>query len=116
MSQDVLEFGHTAKQAVSAGQLLTAIEVARDGLARFGSDKMLQQQLALALAQTGALDAPREELGDLLKEPDAAKDEETLSLLGRVYKQVWRRATNPAAGTEALRQSLKYSANTVALM
>src|SRR4051812_239472 len=115
MSQDVLEFGHTAKQAVSAGQLLTAIEVARDGLARFGSDKMLQQQLALALAQTGALDAAREVLGDLLKEPEAAKDEETLSLLGRVYKEVWRRATNPEAGVEALRQSCKYYGDAFAL-
>jgi tetratricopeptide (TPR) repeat protein len=115
MSQDVLEFGHTAKQAVSAGQLLTAIEVARDGLARFGSDKMLQQQLALALAQTGALDAAREVLGDLLKEPEAAKDEETLSLLGRVYKEVWRRATNAEAGIEALRQSCKYYGDAFAL-
>ena len=49
-SQDVIEYGQTAKQAVSSGQLLTAIEVARDGLSRFGSDRMLQQQLALALA------------------------------------------------------------------
>ena len=115
MSQDVLEFGHTAKQAVSSGQLLTAIEVARDGLARFGSDKMLQQQLALALAQTGALDAAREVLGDLLKEPDAAKDEETLSLLGRVHKEVWRRATNAETGIEALRQSCKYYGDAFAL-
>ena len=108
LSQDVLEYGHSAKQAVSAGQLLTAIEVARDGLARFGSDKMLQQQLALALAQTGALDAARETLAELLKEPEAAKDEETLSLLGRVQKEVWRRASDPAAGTEALQLSCKY--------
>ncbi len=115
MSQDVLEFGHTAKQAVSSGQLLTAIEVARDGLARFGSDRVLQQQLALALAQTGALDAAREVLSDLLKEPDAAKDEETLCLLGRVYKELWRRASTPEAGTEALRQSCKYYGDAFAL-
>lgn len=107
-SQDVIEYGQTAKRAVSSGQLLTAIEVARDGLARFGSDRMLQQQLALALAQTGALDAARDGLTELLKAPDAAKDEETLCLLGRVHKELWRRAANPAAGAEALRQSCKY--------
>lgn len=114
-SQDVVEFGQSAKQAVSTGQLLTAIEIARDGLARFGGDRMLQQQLALALAQTGALDAAREELGKLLQEPDAAKDEETLCLLGRVHKELWRRAGDPASGLAQLRQSCKYYGDAFAL-
>lgn len=115
LSQDVLEYNQTAKKAVSSGQLLTAIEVARDGLARFGSDRLLQQQLALALAQTGALDAARETLGELLKDPEAAKDEETLCLLGRVQKELWRRTADPAAGTEALRQSCKFYGDAFAL-
>ena len=107
-SQDVIEYGQAAKQAVSAGQLLTAIEVARDGLARFGSDRLLQQQLALALAQTGALDAALEVLGEIQKAPGAERDEETLCLLGRVHKELWRRAGDPAAGLAQLRQSCKY--------
>jgi len=115
LSQDVLEYGQSAKQALSSGQLLTAIEVARDGIARFGSDRMLQQQLALALAQTGALDGARELLGELLQAPDAAKDEETLSLLGRVYKELWRRADDPAAAAEALRQACKFYGDAFAI-
>jgi tetratricopeptide (TPR) repeat protein/class 3 adenylate cyclase len=91
---------------VSSGQLLTAIEVARDGLARCGHDPMLEQQLALALAQTGALDPAREVLAKLLKE--SADDEETLSLLGRVYKELWRRANSPADAAEAIQQACKY--------
>ncbi len=105
LAQDVLEYEQTARSAASAGQLLTAIEVARDGLSRFGVNRVLQQQLALALAQTGALDGAREVLTELLKE--SAKDEETLSLLGRVHKELWRRTSDPATGTEALRQSSK---------
>ncbi|MEY2880787.1 MAG: hypothetical protein RLZZ15_3167 [Verrucomicrobiota bacterium] len=105
LAQDVLEYEHAARQATSSGQMLTAIEVARDGLTRFGVNRVLQQQLALALAQTGALDGARDVLAQLLKE--SVGDEETLCLLGRVHKELWRRTTDAAAGTEALRQSSK---------
>jgi tetratricopeptide (TPR) repeat protein/class 3 adenylate cyclase len=105
LAQDVLEYEKTARQAASAGQLLTAIEVARDGLSRFGPDLVLQQQLALALAQTGALDGAREVLHELLKQKTS--DQETLSLLGRVHKELWRRTNDPAAGTAALREASK---------
>ncbi len=106
LSHDVREYEQTARQSVSSGQLLTAIEVARDGVKRYGANRVLQQQLALALAQTGALDGAREMLGELIKE--SASDEETLCLLGRVYKELWRRARDPAAASEALCQSCKY--------
>ena len=60
-----------------------------------------QEQLSglLALAQTGALDSARTMLDEVLKE--SARDEETLCLLGRVYKELWRRAGDPAAAAEA---------------
>lgn len=106
LSQDVLEYERMVREAVSSGQLLTAIEVARDGLARFGDSLVLRQQLALSLAQTGALDAAQEVLGRLLQE--SADDEETLSLLGRVYKELWRRANTPAEAAAALQQACKY--------
>lgn len=95
-----------AQQSVSTGQLLTAIEIARDGLTRFGKTKVLQQQLALALAQTGALDAAQEVLAELMKE--SARDEETLSLLGRVHKELWRRATEAPGAAAALQKSCTY--------
>jgi class 3 adenylate cyclase/tetratricopeptide (TPR) repeat protein len=102
-SNDLLEYEGTARTMISAGQLLSAIEVIRDGIKRFGSSPVLQQQLALALAQTGALDSAREVLGELLKE--SAKDVETLCLIGRVYKEMWRRATDPKAAAEALKEA-----------
>lgn len=106
LAQDVLEYERMVREAVSSGQLLTAIEMARDGLARFGESLVLRQQLALALAQTGAVDAAHEGLVKLLKE--SANDEETLSLLGRVYKEMWRRARTPAEATMALQQASKF--------
>lgn len=106
LAQDVLEYEKMVQQSASSGQLLTAIEVARDGLSRFGGGKTLQQQLALALAQTGALDAARKVLADVLK--GSAQDEETLCLLGRVYKEMWRHASVPAEATEAIQQACRY--------
>ena len=113
LAQDVQEYEKMVQQSASAGQLLTAIEVARDGLARFGGGKILQQQLALALAQTGALDAASKVLGDVLKE--SANDEETLCLLGRVHKEMWRHASVPAQAKEAIQQSCQYYGDAFAL-
>lgn len=106
LAQDVLEYEKTVRESAAVGQLLTAIEVARDGLSRFGGGKTLQQQLALALAQTGALDAARKVLADVLV--GSAQDEETLCLLGRVYKEMWRHAAVPAEAAEAIQQACKY--------
>jgi class 3 adenylate cyclase/tetratricopeptide (TPR) repeat protein len=102
-SNDHAEYEATSRSMVSSGQLLSAIEVIHDGIKRFGSTPILQQQLALALAQTGALDAAREVLNGLLKE--SAKDVETLCLFGRVYKEMWRRATDPQAAAQALQEA-----------
>ena len=62
--QEPREYERVVRTAVSAGQLLTAIEVAREGLERFGETGGLRQQLALALVQTGALAAAREVLAE----------------------------------------------------
>ena len=113
LAQDVLEYEKMVQQSASSGQLLTAIEVARDGLSRFGGGKTLQQQLALALAQTGALDAARKVLADVLK--GSAQDEETLCLLGRVYKEMWRHAAVPAEAREAIQQACKYYGDAFAI-
>lgn len=106
LAQDVLEYENTVRQSAASGQLLTAIEVARDGLKRFGEGRVLKRQLALALAQTGALEAARQALDDVLK--DVANDVESLCLVGRVYKEMWRRARTPAEADAALRGSCKY--------
>lgn len=103
LAQEVTEYESMVRRSVSAGQLLSGIEVARDGIARFGPTRTLQQQLALALAQTGALSASKELLTRLTEE--SARNEETLSLLGRVHKELWRRAVDPVDGAEAVRQA-----------
>lgn len=105
VSSDLEEYERMVREAVSSGQILTAIEVARDGLRRFRESRMLRQQLALGLAQTGALDAAREVLDGLMKE--SGGDEETLCLLGRVYKELWRRANTPEEAAKALEQACK---------
>ena len=91
------------KRAVSAGQLLVAIEAARNGLSTFGGSPLLRQQLALALAQTGALDAARQLLAQLVLQGD--KGEETLCLMGRVYKELWRQEGDRDEALRALEQS-----------
>ncbi len=113
LAQDVQEYEQMVQQSASSGQLLTAIEVARDGLTRFGGGKTLQQQLALALVQTGALDAARKVLADILR--DSSNDEETLCLLGRVHKEMWRHAADPAEAKEAIQQACKYYGDAFAL-
>jgi class 3 adenylate cyclase len=113
LAQEVEGYETMVRQAVSSGQLLTAIEVARDGIQRFGKTKILQQQLALALAQTGALDAAKDLLAGLVKE--SAGDEETLSLLGRVHKELWRRARNSTEAAEAVRESCAFYRQAFAL-
>jgi tetratricopeptide (TPR) repeat protein len=101
-----LEYERLVRESASSGQLLTAIEVARDGLVRFGGGKALQQQLALALAQTGALDAARNVLAGALQ--GSARDEETLCLLGRVHKEMWRHAPDRKEADEAIRMACGY--------
>jgi tetratricopeptide (TPR) repeat protein len=101
--QEPREYERVVRTAVSAGQLLTAIEVAREGLERFGETGCLRQQLALALVQTGALAAAREVLA--AGRPGEVHDEETLCLLGRVHKEMWRRAADPREADAAIQRA-----------
>lgn len=101
--QEPREYERVVRAAVSAGQLLTAIEVAREGLERFGETGGLRQQLALALVQTGALAAAREVLA--AGRPGEIHDEETLCLLGRVHKEMWRRAADPREADAAIQRA-----------
>src|SRR5579872_284843 len=93
------------KAAVSSGQLLIAINAARDGLAVFNS-LVLRQQLALALVQTGAFEPARQLLAELVLQGDKA--EETLCLMGRVYKELWRHESDRDLALRALRNSRKF--------
>ena len=45
----------------------------------------------------------------------ATSDEETLSLLGRVHKELWRRAADPALAADAIKQACKFYGDAFAL-
>src|SRR5438874_1933445 len=85
---DDIEAVHAfVKRALSAGEFLTAYDAARATVDNHPDDDWLQQRLALALAQMGSSARAQEILHAL-----AAKDpnnRETLSLLGRTYKDQW---------------------------
>jgi class 3 adenylate cyclase/tetratricopeptide (TPR) repeat protein len=88
------------KRALSAGEFLAAYDAARAALEKHPDDDWLQQRLALALAQMGSPARAQAILNSLvIKDPT---NRETLSLLGRTYKDQW--CCNPA-NEYLLRQS-----------
>ena len=75
------------KRALSAGEFLTAYDAARTALENHPDDDWLQQRIALALAQMGSSRRAQDILNALIaKDPT---NRETLSLLGRTYKDRW---------------------------
>ncbi len=91
------------KRALSAGEFLAAYDGARAGLDTHPDDDWLRQRMALALAQMGS-----SARAQAILHPLAAKDptnRETLSLLGRTYKDRW--CANPES-EHYLRQSFGY--------
>lgn len=113
LADEKAEYVTMVRQAVSSGQLLTAIEVAKDGLHRYPDNLVLRQQLALAQAQVGALEAAQAVLAELMHE--SSRDEETLSLLGRIHKELWRRAGDPAVAAAALQKAVNFYREAFAL-
>jgi len=75
------------KRAISAGEFLTAYDAARATLDNHPDDDFLQQRMALALAQMGSSARAQAILNALVaKDP---QNRETLSILGRTYKDQW---------------------------
>ena len=80
------------KRALSAGEFLAAYDAARESLEAHPDDDWLQQRMALALAQMGSPARAQQILNSLeAKDPT---NRETLSILGRTYKDQW--CANPA--------------------
>jgi class 3 adenylate cyclase/tetratricopeptide (TPR) repeat protein len=75
------------KRALSAGEFLTAYDAARAMIENHPDDDWLQQRMALALAQMGSSRRAQDILNLLVaKDPT---NRETLSILGRTYKDQW---------------------------
>ena len=84
------------------GQTFLAHDLAREALRRFPDSVRLRQATALALLRAGALAEAQDVLEDLYPAPLRADaiplrhggeaDEETLGLIARVYKDLWKRS------------------------
>jgi len=91
------------KRALSAGEFLAAYDAASNALEEHPADDWLRQRMALALAQMGSPARAQAILKNLAgKDPT---NRETLSLLGRTYKDQW--CVEPA-NEDFLRQSFDW--------
>jgi class 3 adenylate cyclase/tetratricopeptide (TPR) repeat protein len=85
--EDIQAVHSFVKRALSAGEFLTAYDAAHAAVDNHSDDAWLRQRLALALAQMGSSSRAQELLHGLVaKDPT---NRETLSLLGRTYKDQW---------------------------
>jgi class 3 adenylate cyclase len=90
-----------------------AYDTFAEGLRRFPSDRRLRQQLALALARTGASRRANQVLQDLARE--GHRDEETLGLLARTHKDLWADSDDPDERRRHLRLAGGYYREAYAL-
>jgi len=98
---DVAAAHDFVRRALSAGEFLMAYDAARALLADFHpDDDWLKQRMALALAQMGSATRAQEILIPLVT--NKPPNRETLSILGRTYKDQW--CANPSE-ENFLRQS-----------
>jgi class 3 adenylate cyclase/tetratricopeptide (TPR) repeat protein len=79
-----IKLGETADKL---GQVMFAHDVLNEGLQFFSDNLRLTQLFALTSIKCGFLLKARELLSELVKR--GHKDEETLGILGRVYKDLW---------------------------
>lgn len=88
------------------GEPLLAYDVVSEGLKEFPKDVVLRQQVALALARSGAAEPANAVLTGLYRE--GHDDEETLGLLARTHKDLAKEAGSAAEGKRHLRQAYRY--------
>jgi class 3 adenylate cyclase/tetratricopeptide (TPR) repeat protein len=92
--------GAFVKRALNIGELILACDAARDALAIFPSDLLLRQRYAIALAQMNSTRKAQRLLESIVASD--GPDSETLSLLGRTWKDEWLARADPAALQRAL--------------
>lgn len=98
---DVAAAHDFVRRALSSGEFLMAYDAARAAVDEFHpGDDWLKQRMALALAQMGSATRAQEILKALVA--SNPPNRETLSILGRTYKDQWR--ANPA-NEHCLRQA-----------
>lgn len=100
------DYRRLGQEHLEAGAPLLAYDALADGLAQFPDDVRLRQLLGLALARTGASRSAIRLLTALRAEGHA--DEETLGLLARVHKDLWRDSIDPAERRAHLEQAFEH--------
>lgn len=88
------------KQLLKSGEPLRAYDVLASGVEQFPGDPGLRQQLALALARSGAPQAASRLLTRLVDE--GHRDEETLGILARTHKDMGLADSDPAGARHHL--------------
>jgi class 3 adenylate cyclase len=95
-----VKLGETADKL---GQVMFAHDILQEGLRYFPDQVRLTQLFALALVKCGFITRARDLLSGLMEK--GHKDEETLGILGRVYKDLWLLSGGALENSEYLRQS-----------
>ena len=88
------------------GEPLFAYDVLREGLNMWPTDIRLRQLKALALARSGATQKANDVLVQLHHEGN--RDEETLGVLARTYKDLWAQATDESEQQKQLQLAYQF--------
>ena len=94
------------RRVLKMGEPLLAYDVLSEALKIDPNDVQVRQQLALALARSGATQRANSILTQLRTE--GHRDEETLGILARTHKDLWMDATNKAEATRELKLAHKF--------
>lgn len=97
------QYQQRAAELLRSGTPLPAYDAASAGLEMFPGDPTLRRQLALALARSGAAHQANAILAVLVDE--GHRDEETLGLLARTFKDLWEAAADPREARNYLEQA-----------
>ncbi|HKP35672.1 MAG TPA: TRAFs-binding domain-containing protein [Pyrinomonadaceae bacterium] len=112
-AREIEEWGKTpelyrlvGRRILKLGQPLLAYDVLTEGLKTKPSDVEMRQQLALALARSGATQRGNSILSQLREE--GHRDEETLGILARTHKDLWAHAATESEGKRQLQLAHKF--------
>jgi class 3 adenylate cyclase len=91
------------QRALASGEPLLAYDICAFGLGKAPHHLRLRQLQGLALARCGAAEQARQRLENLYSE--GFRDEETLGILARTYKDLWSRQAHTSVGKKNLIRS-----------
>ncbi len=102
-AKDPYYFLRLGERATTAGQSMFAHDILREALGVFPGHLLITQRYCLSLIKCGFLLTARDLLTRLMK--DGHFDEETLGILGSVYKEMWAIEGNGEPGHPYLAKS-----------